>query len=331
MNSEIRQFEKPIRKDFSRLAFGVLAMMAVWYAVNYAVSYGLLYLEPELLNLPLVNWIINDVSLYLFGLPVLLLILRRVEKAPLQRSGFGIGRLLVGLLIALCVMMIGNIFSLVLINVYQAVTGYTVDNSMAEMVNSTPLWQVFLFTVVIAPIGEEFVFRRCLCDRLKKYGDITAILVSSWMFGCFHGNVFQIVYAFSVGCVLSYVYLRSGKLRYSVMIHAGINFLSGFLTSALSRGVDLTNVPANMMQMLDDPTSFLRVMLLSFYTIVLYGSAFAGLILLIVFLRQLRFDKGMIAMPASRKLSVSVFNIGSIVLAVGFAAAIILNLILQTH
>jgi len=57
---------------------------------------------------------------------------------------------------------------------------------------------------------EEFVFRRCVINHLKPYGEKAALITSAFLFALFHGSINQIFYAFGLGLVFGYLYL-SGK------------------------------------------------------------------------------------------------------------------------
>jgi len=92
-----------------------------------------------------------------------------------------------------------------------------------------------LFVVILAPILEEIFFRKILCGKLLPYGDLVAITVPSAIFALCHGNFFQLFYAFLIGVILSYIYLRTGKLRYTIIIHTILNLIFGVLSSEISK------------------------------------------------------------------------------------------------
>ncbi|MDO4807531.1 MAG: putative ABC exporter domain-containing protein, partial [Coriobacteriales bacterium] len=84
-----------------------------------------------------------------------------------------------------------------------------------------------------SPIMEELVFRRCLINRLLPFGERAALVVSALAFGLFHGTANQLCYGALLGLVFGYVYLRTGRLRYSMGIHITINALSSVVLPAL--------------------------------------------------------------------------------------------------
>ena len=109
-----------------------------------------------------------------------------------------------------------------------------------EMVSEEPLWAALIFTVTLAPIIEEVLFRRLLLDRLLYLGDWSALLISSLFFGLFHTNLYQFLYAALVGLVLGYVRIMTGQMRWNILLHSAINLLCGVLPGYLPEDGPLT-------------------------------------------------------------------------------------------
>lgn len=104
----------------------------------------------------------------------------------------------------------------------------SIEKLMRVTVGQTGVFAFLLF-VVIAPLMEELIFRGVMLDGLlRRYRPVTAILVSSVIFGLAHLNPWQFVTAFVLGCFMGWVYLRSGSLAGCVLIHMSANF-SGYL------------------------------------------------------------------------------------------------------
>lgn len=87
-------------------------------------------------------------------------------------------------------------------------------------------WLLFFITiVVIAPITEEFIFRGAILHRwATKWGIVTGILMSSFLFGIFHVNIFFISISIS-GFVYALLYIKTGSLLVPIIAHALHNFL----------------------------------------------------------------------------------------------------------
>lgn len=121
---------------------------------------------------------------------------------------------------------------------------YMQDNAYQDMMRSiTPgysIWALLWWMGIVAPIAEETVFRWLMYLRLRDYMKIPgAALISAGIFGVFHGNLVQTIYAGILGAVMAYVLEMSGSLWSSVLFHMGANIFSLILTEAASRLLEL--------------------------------------------------------------------------------------------
>lgn len=85
-------------------------------------------------------------------------------------------------------------------------------------------------TVIIAPLCEELIFRGFLLKPLRKYGDLTAILVSAVIFALFHGNIDQLAYALISGVFLGIIVVRSNSILPSIILHSANNLIVSFIS-----------------------------------------------------------------------------------------------------
>ena len=163
----------------------------------------------------------NFLPIYLFGMPFALLILRRApaeRPEPLLLSAKTFFQLL---LICFPLLYIGSLIGTMVSN---GLSGGLAENTLELLAEeNAPL--MTLSALLIAPLGEEFFFRRQIIDRCSQYGEKTAILYSGLAFGLFHMNFYQFFYAFALGVLLAYVYTRTRRLRYTILLHMSINFI----------------------------------------------------------------------------------------------------------
>lgn len=83
---------------------------------------------------------------------------------------------------------------------------------------------LILTTVIAGPIAEELVFRGLTYERIRHYlGVPAAVILSSLMFGIYHGNVVQFIYASLIGILFSLYYEKSGSLHACVLAHMAMN------------------------------------------------------------------------------------------------------------
>lgn len=88
-----------------------------------------------------------------------------------------------------------------------------------------------LFMVcVIAPIIEETIFRLLIMGVATKFlGYIVGNIVQAVLFGIYHGNLVQGIYAFILGLFIGYLLHITGSILYTVAFHMGINFSGMFI------------------------------------------------------------------------------------------------------
>lgn len=84
------------------------------------------------------------------------------------------------------------------------------------------VWDIIL-TAILAPIGEELMFRGVILRRLSTVSQRFAIFASALIFGLMHGNLIQMILGFCVGLVFGYTAVKTGSLLLPVAGHIFIN------------------------------------------------------------------------------------------------------------
>lgn len=94
---------------------------------------------------------------------------------------------------------------------------------------ATANYQIVLqfFTIAVVPaFVEEFLFRGVVLSNLLPYGRTHAIVFSSLLFALMHQNVGQFFYTSVAGLILGYIYVQTGSIWGSVLLHFVNNFYS---------------------------------------------------------------------------------------------------------
>lgn len=91
-----------------------------------------------------------------------------------------------------------------------------------------------LYTIGIGPVMEELIFRGAVLDRLRQtaYPFWIANLIQAALFGIYHMNLIQGVYAFLWGSLLGLLYQATGSILASILAHIifnTTNYLLGWL------------------------------------------------------------------------------------------------------
>jgi hypothetical protein len=122
-------------------------------------------------------------------------------------------------------MYITNFFSVFLTFIIAILKGgnYLDLNPLMDIMFDSNMILRVLYASFAAPIVEELIFRKLLLNKLRRYGDLPAILISSIAFGLFHMNVAQMFYATALGIIFAYVAIRTNSIRYNILLHILIN------------------------------------------------------------------------------------------------------------
>ena len=108
-----------------------------------------------------------------------------------------------------------------------------------SLITEGSLFSAFLVAGIIAPFAEEFLFRGVIYRTLNRYFSITtSILVQAILFGIFHGNMVQGVYATFLGIVFGYITYKSKSLWPAVIAHMSNNILALTLPYILPSSID---------------------------------------------------------------------------------------------
>ena len=137
-------------------------------------------------------------------------------------------------------MIAGNLIGLGLTAGMGLLKGSPVQNTLLNMITGGSLWLTSIFTVLCAPVFEEILFRKLICDKVIKYGEGCAVILSGLIFGLFHMNFNQFFYTFFLGCFFAFIYVKTGRLKYTILLHMLINFFGSVLG-----GILLTLDPAS--------------------------------------------------------------------------------------
>lgn len=96
-------------------------------------------------------------------------------------------------------------------------------------------WILALYSIFIAPISEELIFRGVTMKYARKAMPFfLANILQAFLFGVFHGNVVQGTYAFVVGLFCGYVCYRGGSIYLSILFHMLFNLFGTFAPEFLS-------------------------------------------------------------------------------------------------
>lgn len=91
--------------------------------------------------------------------------------------------------------------------------------------DGTVTFLMFCYSVLLAPVCEELIFRGVTLRQAKKCLPFWAAnLWQAFLFGAFHMNMMQGIYAFSLALILGYVCEKSNSIYNPILLHMLFNF-----------------------------------------------------------------------------------------------------------
>lgn len=220
----------------------------------------------DMMTAPETSQYVSIIPGYVFVIPFVIRLLNgRVFNADEGRELKDIS--VVGLTCAFFILfffgVIGNIMGQGIVLLYESLGGYSLGDVVVEGLSQRSPALLFIFTVIITPLFEEILYRYGIISRIRSCGERQAVIFSAVIFSLGHKNLFQLFYTFFAGIIFGYIYVYTGKLRYSFMLHAMFNFFGAFVPMVLSGNAG-------------DVSTYSKA-----YTAVEYGMAFVGLIIFI--------------------------------------------------
>jgi membrane protease YdiL (CAAX protease family) len=134
--------------------------------------------------------------------------------------------------------------------------------------------------------------------------------------------LFQFFYAFGLGLVLGYVYMRTSRLRYSMAMHMLVNFNGGIVAPWVMRQIDPKLLDAlqaggSSQETLDRLQGLGAASVTGLGVAAVYGLAMmsllaAGIVLLIIRRRRVEFYVAPEELPRGMRARTALWNVGMI-------------------
>ena len=144
-----------------------------------------------------------------------------------MKAGEGLWLLLIGASLATFAnMLVAALQNILPVREYQ--------ETMNQITSGKSIWMLVFWMGIVAPVAEEMVFRWLIYFRLRDYMRMgMAMAVSGILFGIYHMNLTQAVYASILGMMFAYFLEITGNLWASVLLHIGANCWSVLMPEIL--------------------------------------------------------------------------------------------------
>ena len=223
---------KSNKNVFSRIGFSLVAIQAMSVVIGVILGVIMAFI-PGMTEMveenSTISMLLSYVPMYVIIYPIGFFILRKLPIHRQEPVSYPVSKLVQYALMCVPIMYLGNAIGSLLSGL---LSGGKATNVVEEMITGN-IGVEFIFFVLLAPLFEEYLFRKLLIDRTVRFGEKTAVFFSAAMFGLFHGNLFQFFYTFGIGLVWAYLYVKTRKFSYVFCLHALFNFIGGIVPSIL--------------------------------------------------------------------------------------------------
>lgn len=318
---------KTYKKHFSSLGLMYFLGALIIIGVQVAVSMLVLAFAPSLLDNPNLSLLVSMLPTYAIAFPLTSLLIRQVPGVQMKKHNMKPSQLLGAFAISYALMYLSNLAGQFFTNIIGIIKGSPVDDAIADLVSELNPLTAFFVMVLLAPALEEWIFRKLLVDRTIRYGEGAAIFLSGLMFGLFHGNLNQFVYTFLVGAFWAFIYVKTGRLRYTIYLHMALNFMGSVGSLFFLNAISTLEGGSSAM----NGFHFLLGMLLPLaivipYLIVVFGLVISGIVLLVTNWKRFRLIPAELFIPKEKRFSVIFLNAGMILYVLFWIIQIILQL-----
>ena len=323
---------KQPKKVFSRLGWCYIAGTVTVYVLQIVIVSLVNMYHPEWLDSIDMTLIFSSIVTYGCGMPLIVLLAQGMERQTLERHKMKWWQFVVALLMCYSLMYVSNIVGTIITTGIGALKGSEVNNNLVEYVTGGNVLVNFVLMVVVAPVVEEYVFRKVIVDRTVKYGQGIAIAASGLMFGLFHGNLNQFAYAVGLGAFFAFIYIKTGNLKITIGMHAIINFMGSVVAGQLLKLLKYDELLAAEREGMEAMTNLVMEnlgawVLFGLYGICLFIVVVVGIILFIVFFKRFKVEPGG-QIPRGKSFEVLFLNPGMLTFCIVWLVLIVLQLIM---
>ena len=271
-------------------------------------------------------WLATFLPLYL-SIVIGLLLLKKIPAVKLQERRLPIKYFFILPVICIFIMYAGNLIGTLFTVIFSSLFHTAAENPIGELSGDGTLVQRLVFMVIMAPLVEEYVFRKQLIDRMHVYGGRTAVILSGVMFGLFHGNFAQFFYAAALGIIFGYVYLKTGRLRYTIGLHMFVNFIGGIVGPLVASNLVsfFSHINQMMILPLHQILTMPQVLLPVLYLVLILAMALAGFVLFVKELREISFTKEALQIPRGSSFTAACVNPGMIFFTIACLALFVIS------
>ncbi|TAH74898.1 MAG: CPBP family intramembrane metalloprotease [Anaerolineaceae bacterium] len=214
------------KKILSYCGLYLSIMTIAVFATQLIVSFIAGMLFPDGSESGWFNVVLTVVGIVGVGLPVFYKLMKKIPDSEIgEQKKLSSGKFIGYFIVCVALAYISNIVGLFISAFIELIKGIEVINPLEDFLFNSNMVLVMIYAIIIAPIVEELIFRKILLDKLRRFGDLPAILITGFAFGIFHFNLPQFFYATVLGILFAYITIRTNRIIYAIVLHMLMNLM----------------------------------------------------------------------------------------------------------
>lgn len=228
------------KRVFSKIGLSITIAMAVSMLLSRGVYWIIKQVNPDILNMEVIGYLFSYVPLILVVLPVFYLMVKNMpDGEKREQKKLKVSEIIILFFIIYFISFIGGLITEVIVALVNTVS----PSNINTLVSGINLQAQLICTVIIAPILDGVIFRGIMLNKLRGYSDKVVIITTAVLCGLSYSSPIQFLYITAIAMVLSYVVLKTGTLKYSIILHMIISaYGSVILPLILGDGTNETKI-----------------------------------------------------------------------------------------
>lgn len=282
------------KKVFAKIGLATFICMIVVNVIQVIYYSVINLINPSLLQQPWINYVAIAISFYLIGFPIFYVMVKKLPDGEKRESkSLSVGKIILLFFMSYAILYVVNFLTTLLMMLIASIKGGEIINPIANVVGASNWIWSLIFVGILSPIVEEMLFRGIMLNKIRMYGDKVAIVTTAVLFGLFHANFSQFFYAVGLGVIFAYVTLKTGTIKYSIILHIAINIVGSVIMPAI----------------VGDGSNIALIGVAGF---ILIAITIIGIVLLIINRKNIHLSEGEIKLEKGRVTKTIYLNVGMI-------------------
>lgn len=218
------------KQFFSKIGFNYLIYLISALIFQIIIFNTITIINPDILFNQNIISLFSAVGTYILPFPILIFVMKKLESEKIVKSSITVKTFLTYISIAFALMWIGNIIGLSITSIIGTLTDTGISNPVHDLITNQNILVNLIVVSIIGPAFEEIFMRKLLIDRTIRYGAGVSIILSAVIFAFMHGNLNQFFYAFLLGGFFAYVYIKTGRITYTIILHIIMNLYGSVIS-----------------------------------------------------------------------------------------------------